>query len=220
MKNYSDALPTNAVTILLQEMETDDERVKAEAKGKLLELIYPVLQQMSRGLLRPGDRAAKMFNPSDVVNEAVVRLLKVPGGGLRPPSKPPAETTTAPTDDKTIDNRSKLFAFIAEVMRNVVMDKVRKEIGRSDKSKRVHVSLGALLVEAVDPQVDLLELDEVLLRLKKSDPVGEKILVYRFWGGLTIEETAQVLGISIATVKRKYRFGLAFITKELMLEKP
>ena len=120
----------------------------------------------------------------------------------------------------TFENRSKLYACISTMMRRVIVDKIRKQYGRKSEQQRVFVSLGALQFVAVDPNVNLLRLEDALVKLEQQDAQCAAIIEQRIWGEMTIEETAAALGISEATVKRKYRFGKAFLKEELKLDAP
>jgi RNA polymerase sigma factor (TIGR02999 family) len=112
-------------------------------------------------------------------------------------------------------DRAHFFGMAANMMRRVLVDHAR----RRDRARRggdaIHVSLvEAAHVHAPD-RADVLALDEALDRLEKLDPRKSRIIEMRFFGGLSLEETAEALDVSVATVRRDWTLGRAWLSREL-----
>lgn len=203
--NAAEPIPANVITQLLRAMQQGDE----QAKHELFRLVYPALAEMAHALLRPSDRAAQWIRPSDLLQSAVVRLLK-----------PVAPLTTETPDARywleqnPVENRAQFFAVIGRVMRQVIVDEIRSRYGRGSQ-ERVFVSLTGVKDLTINPKIDWVELDEVLCRLEKDYPRAARVIELRVLWGMTIEETAAALDVAVATANSDFRYGKAFITKEL-----
>ena len=107
------------------------------------------------------------------------------------------------------------FAAAAEAMRRVLVDRARGRDRLKRGGGRRKVSLDALDVADMDGGPDMLALDEALARLEEIDARKHQVVMLRYFAGLTLEETAQALGVSLATVKNEWRFARAWLVKEL-----
>ena len=177
------------ITVLLNEI-SEGSKVAPE---KLLELVYEDLRRLASAYMK-NERPDHTLQPTALVHEAYLRLV----------------------DWKNVSwqNRSQFFAVAAEVMRKVLIDYARiKNAQKRDGGQKV------LLDEAVslsdEKEFDLLRLEETLQSLEKLDKRQAKIVELRFFGGLSIEETAHVLKISETTVKREWTFAKAWFQREL-----
>jgi RNA polymerase sigma factor (TIGR02999 family) len=158
------------------------------AFDRLMWLIYDDLRRIARRYLArqaPGHT----LQPTDLVNEAYTRLLG--------------------QSQVEWQSRADFFAFAATVMRHLLVDHARR------KRQRAKVSLSNVEIAAPEREVDLLALDEALNRLAALDPQKGRIIELRFFAGLTVEETAAVLGIGSATVKREWSRARAWLLREL-----
>ena len=165
-----------------------------EAFDELFPLVYSELRKCARAALRR-ERPDHTLQPTALVNEAYLRLV-----GQR----------------KTQwDNRAQFFGFAAEVMRRILVDHYRKVHTPMRPRPELRVSLSGDLPAAEADRLDLLWLNEALDRLKVLDPRQAQIVVSRFFGGLSVEETAEVLGIARATVNREWRTAKAWLLREL-----
>lgn len=159
---------------------------------RLLELVYDDLRRLA-GAYMMNERADHTLQATALVHEAYIRLL----------------------DWKNVSwqSRAQFFSVSAGVMRNVLIDHARK---RQTDKRAVHK---LVLDEAIslpdNRQIDLLALDEVLSSLEKIDPRQAKIVELRFFGGLSIKETAYILGISETSVRREWTFAKAWFQREL-----
>jgi RNA polymerase sigma factor (TIGR02999 family) len=112
-------------------------------------------------------------------------------------------------------NRSHFFGVAAQVMRRILLDYARSHRASKRGGNMPHLSLEQALVVAPERAADFLALDESLTRLSSLDPQQGRIVELRFFGGLSVEETAELLGISPATVKRDWTMAKAWLKREL-----
>ncbi len=179
---------SNEITQLLNNMSSGDE----SSPERLLELVYDDLRRLA-GAYMQNERADHTLQATALVHEAYIRLV----------------------DWKNISwqSRAQFFAVAAGVMRNVLIDHARK---RQTGKRAVHKLIIDDAVSLPDNrQIDLLALDEVMQSLEKVDPRQAKIVELRFFGGLSIEETAYVLSVSETTVRREWTFAKAWFQREL-----
>jgi RNA polymerase sigma-70 factor (ECF subfamily) len=177
----------NNVTQLLVEL--------TEGKTQVLELLLPVvykeLRNLANNYLRR-ERADHTLQPTALVHEAYLKLV----------------------DQKNVQwqNRAHFFGVAANIMRRILVDHARKH--KADKrggefSKEQLEE--ALVVVSDEKSVELLALDDALETLAKVDPQKSRIVELRYFGGLSVEETAEVMGISEITVKRHWKMAKAWL---------
>jgi RNA polymerase sigma-70 factor, ECF subfamily len=163
--------------------------------SKVMPAVYDELRRLARHYLR-GDRAALSLQPTALVNEAYVRLAR--------------EKTHA------WQNRAHFCAIAAHSMREILVERARSRKTAKRGGSRVRVTLGeGLPVLTADSSVEMLALDEALSRLSEMDNQLARIVELRFFGGLTVEESAESLGISPATVKRGWSLAKAWLKREM-----
>ena len=158
------------------------------ALNELMPLVYDELRRIAQCYLArqtPGHT----LQPSDLVNETCTRLM----------------------DQSHVEwqNRAHFFALSATIMRNLLVDHYRR--------KRHHpkVSLSEVKIAAPEREVDVIALDEALSRLAALDPQKSRIVELRYFGGMTVEEVAEVLQIAPITVKREWSRAKAWLLREL-----
>lgn len=182
-----------AVTQLLADVSQGDQA----AMGKLLPVIYEELHQMAhRQLLR--ERSDHTLNTTALVHEAYLKLVQL--------------------DRIQWQNRAQFFAIAAQAMRRVLINYAvkRKALKRGGNQQKVSLNEDFVMSEA---RADaLIALDEALHRLKEINERQHQVVECRFFGGLSIEEAAEVLSISQATVKRDWNFARAWLNRELRPE--
>lgn len=164
------------------------------ALEQLMPLVYDELHRLAANYLRK-ERRQHTLQPTALVNELYLKI----------------------TDQQRANwcNRAQFFGVAAELMRRILVDHARAHYTDKRGGNRFCVSLGKIGAFGAQPDADLLALNEVLERLKELDPHQARIVELRFFGGLTIEETAQVMKISHATVEREWRTAKAFLKREL-----
>lgn len=179
------------VTALL----ADWSRGEPRALERLMPLLYGELRRLAGALLR-GERSGHTLQPTALVHEAFLRLL----GERR---------VDAPT-------RVRFFAVAATAMRRVLVDhaRTRQRLKRGGGETLLTLPTG-LVADAPLAPVDLLALDVALDRLARLDAQQARIVELRYFAGLTIEETAGLVGASPATVKRDWTSARAFLLREL-----
>jgi len=177
------------VTALLRAWSAGDE----EARNELLPVIYDELRRRAAGQLRR-ERRGHSFQPTALVHEAWLRLV-----GQKMPWQ----------------NRAHFFGMASEMMRRILVDHARgsKRGKRSGGWTRVELDEALAISEQRD--IDLILLDKALRELSELDPRHGRIVELRFFGGLTLEETGEVLGVSPATVKREWSLARAWLYRRL-----
>ena len=178
------------VTDLLQRWSTGDR----EAAEEVLPLVYDELRGIAARELRRGPRG-QTLQATALVHEVYLRLSSREGFRL--------------------SSRPHFFALAARLIRQILVDHARRQnrLKRGGQAARVTLTETAGLVEPRDP--DLLAVDEALEKLEKLDPRKASIVELRFFAGLTLEETAEQLGISPETVGREWRRARAWLSNEL-----
>lgn len=169
----------------------------ADALDKLMPLVYDELHRLAHRYLS-GERAGHMLQTTALVNEAYLRLI----------------------DASRVQwqNRAHFFAVSAQLMRRVLVDFARARQYQKRGGGAQQVSLEEALVVSVDRGDELLALDDALTTLATADKRASQVVELRFFGGLSIEETAAVLHISPETVKRDWSWAKAWLLRELSNE--
>jgi RNA polymerase sigma factor (TIGR02999 family) len=184
------AMPDHAITQLLQKWSTGDQ----EAAQRVLPLVYDELRRIASQQLRR-ERSDHTLQATAIVHEAYLRLDGQ--DGFHWPS------------------REHFYAFAAHLIRRILVDYARHQ----KRQKRGGGMEKVTLVDAVDlttmKNLDLLAVDEALAALEAIDPRKAAVVELRFFGGLTLDETAAQLGISAETVGREWRRAKAWLYKEL-----
>ena len=181
------------VTELLQQWRQGDPR----APARLAASIYPVLRDLARAQARRNGRSLTLGS-TELAHEAYERLCQQRGVDWQ--------------------NRGHFFAICATVIRRVAVDYMRRRLAEKRGGDVQFVTLGALSGEVQgsrDELVDLLALDQALVRLEAADPDAARLVEMRLFAGLTIEDAAGVTGLSTATLGRKWRFARAWLAEQL-----
>ena len=177
------------VTALLRQWGDGDR----QALEQLLPLVYGELRQLAASYLRD-ERPGHTLQPTALVHEAYIRLA-----GQR---------------EVAWQNRAHFFGIAAQMMRRILVDHARKRQAAKRDAAAWKVQTGAG-VDLGDRDPELLSLDTALIELEALDPRQARIVEMRFFGGLTVEETAEVTGISPATVKREWQTARAWLAREI-----
>ena len=167
---------------------------RQEARDELLGLVYEPLRAIaSRHLHR--EREGHTLQPTALVNELYLKLV--------------GQRSVAWND------RAHFFAVAAQVMRRILVDHARRK--KSDKrgGDMIPVTIGAALDLAASETFDVVALDVALENLEKIFPQQARVVELRFYAGLTIDETAAVLGVSPATISREWTMARAWLRREL-----
>lgn len=186
----SDKAPPPDVTGLLRAWNNG----RSDALDDLMPIVYAELHRLARASLRR-ERPDHTLQATALVNEAYVRLI----GQTR----------------VRWENRAQFFATAAQFMRRILVDYARDRLSAKRGGKIARVELDEALFSTNQRGIDLLALDAALERLEQLDPRQSRLVVLRFFGGLTIEETAAVLEISPATAKREWVTARMWLRREL-----
>jgi RNA polymerase sigma factor (TIGR02999 family) len=165
-----------------------------DALARLLPLVERELHRIAERCMA-GERAGHSLQATALVNEAYLRLI----------------------DTRRVDwqNRAHFLAMAARLMRRVLVDAARAKGYQKRSGDVVRVTLDDDLPVTSDRRVDLVALDEALDALAKMDQRRSRVIELRFFGGLTVEETARVLQVSLDTVMRDSRLAKAWLMREL-----
>ena len=174
------------ITALLRAWRAGDE----QARDRLMPLVYDALHRRAAAYLRR-ERRDHTLQATALVNEVYLRLV----------------------DQRRIDwqNRAQFYGVAAGMMRRILVDHARgrRMAKRSGRWVRVSLHDGAAAVHP--PDAEILDLDAALTRLAGIDPRKTRIAELRFFGGLSLQETAHVLGLSVATVERDWQVARAWL---------
>lgn len=185
-----EAPQSHEVTQLLNAWSAGDE----EALEKLTPLVYRELHRAARHYMA-GERASHTLQATALINEVYVRLV----------------------DAKRMDwqNRAHFFAVCAQLMRRILTDFARSRRYQKRGGGAAHMPLDEAHVVGLQPDSELVELDEALKKLALVDERKSRVVELRFFGGLDVRETAVVLNVSSETVMRDWRLAKVWPVREL-----
>ena len=178
------------VTQLLHAWGKGDEA----ARDELIPLVYDTLRRIARRQLR-GERTGHTLETTALINEAYLKLVE---------------------QSVSWQNRAHFYGIAARLMRQLLVDYARNRQRLKRGGDLQKISLTGAVAIAQEQATDLLALDDALETLAEVDRQSSRIVELRFFGGLTIEETAQVMGISTPTVERGWRTARAWLQTELV----
>jgi RNA polymerase sigma-70 factor, ECF subfamily len=183
---------SGAINRILQEIAQGDR----EKVGVLFAHVYPNLQQIAARLLSR-ERNAHFMEPASLVHEAFLKLVD--------------------QEQATWKTRSHFFAVGAEAMRRILVDHARHRQRLKHGGDMLRITLTDLNAKSlsVSRDQDVLTVAEILDKLEKLDPRQAKIVELRFFGGLTLDETSEALGISRRTIAYEWRMTRAWMRAEL-----
>ena len=182
--------PSEGITQLLERWSNGEEK----ARDELMPLVYDELHRLAATYLRR-ERREHTLQPTALVNELFLKFSEQHSMNWR--------------------NRAQFFGVAAELMRRILVDSARAHRASKRGGDRFCVSLKNLAAFGEQPDADLLALHDALNRLEEIDPDQARIVELRFFGGLTIKETAEVMGTSHATVEREWKLAKAYLKREL-----
>lgn len=166
-----------------------------DAPARLMPLVYDELRSLARNYLR-GERPNHTLQATGLVHEAYLRLV---------------DQTAA-----TWQNRAHFLGVAAAVMRRILVDYARSRRAAKRGGGIEKIQLDEAIAVSPERHVDLVALDDAMKDLGRFDPRQSQIVELRFFGGLTVEEVGEVLGISERTVKREWRLARAWLRREIV----
>ena len=170
---------------------------KQDALGQLVPLVYEELHRLAQRYMAR-ERPGHTLQTSALVNEAYLRLVDAAQANWQ--------------------NRTHFFAVCAQVMRRILVDWARSRQAAKRGGELRPLELEEALVVAEEPGQDLVALDDALKALAELDSRKAQVVELRFFGGLSVEETAEVLKISPETVMRDWKFAKSWLRRELRKE--
>ena len=178
------------VTEMLRDWRNGDQ----EALGKLIPMVYDELRRQAAGYLRR-ERSGHTLQTTALIHEAYLRLI----------------------NQQNIDwqNRAHFYAIAARLMRQILVDHARKRQATKRGGSRLKIPLEEAMVISSGRDVDLVALDEALTRLAALDPQQSRIVELRYFSGLSVEETAEALGVSLRTVRRDWNVAKAWLRQQI-----
>jgi RNA polymerase sigma-70 factor, ECF subfamily len=183
--------PPEGITQLLIDWSKGDQA----ALERLMPLVYSELRRLAGNYLRR-ERGEHTLQPTALVNEAYLKLVDQRNAKWQ--------------------NRAHFFGISAQLMRRILVDHARRhEAVKRGGTGQQRISITSAERLAKQPEVDLLALNEALDELAKMDPQQSRIVELKFFGGLSIEEIAEVLGIGHATVERDWKMARAWLRRQL-----
>jgi RNA polymerase sigma factor (TIGR02999 family) len=186
----ADMQPDENVTQLLGKWTGGDKT----ALDQLMPLVYNELRSLAKRYLR-SERSDHTLQPTALVNEVYLRLVD--------------------QQSATFSSRAQFFGMAAKMMRNILVDHARKRRTAKRGGEPLRLSISTADRIGRKPDLDLVALDDALKRLAALNPQHSDTVELRFFGGLTIEETAEAMGVSHATVERDWSFARAWLRREM-----
>ena len=177
-------------TVLLAAVEEGD----PEAPGKLLELVYTELRHLAASKMAR-ETPGQTLQPTALVHEAWLRLV-----GAK---------------NLKFENRAQFFSAAAEAMRRILIDRARRKLAQRRGGGRVRVDIGPQDLAAPDQDQRLLDVHEVLDKFTAEHPIHARVVMLRYFVGMTNEETSEILGLSVATVKNYWTFARTWLFQEI-----
>lgn len=167
---------------------------KQGAAKKLLPIVYDELRRLAASYLKL-ERPDHTLQPTALVHEAYIRLI----------------------DQTNVDwkNRTHFFSVAAGMMRRVLVDHARKHKAEKRGGHETKIALDDAVSFPQSENIDVIAVDDALFDLAKLDPQQSRIVELRFFGGLTLDEVAEVMNISRSTVKREWNMARAWLYDEL-----
>lgn len=168
--------------------------MEKEALDELMPAVYDELRRQAARYLRR-EKAGHTLQTTALIHEAYLRLV----------------------DQRNVQwqNRAHFFGIAAQMMRRILVDHARTKKRAKRGGSDVKVSLADATIPVNERDLDVVALDEALTRLAEIDEQQSRVVELRFFSGLTVEETAEVMGISPATVKRDWSVAKAWLHREL-----
>jgi len=178
------------VTGLLQALQRGDK----QAEGRLMQLMYPELRRLARRQMRR-ERQDHTLQTTALVHEAYLRLTLQP--------------------DQTLECRTQFLAIAAHLMRQILIDHARARSRQKRGGGEATIWLDERFAGSNMKPLEWVALDECLSRLTKIDSRQAQVVEMRFFGGLSVDEVAQQLGVSPKTVKRDWQVAKAWLYREM-----
>ena len=180
------------VTRLLESLGGDD----PESAGELLPLVYEELRQLAAAKMA-SEREGHTLQATALVHEVWIKLAGAEGGSLK------------------WNDRRHFYAAAAEAMRRILIDHARRKLASRRGGEWLEVTFGDFEAPRKVRAEEMIDLSDALEKLSQEDPAKVEVAQLRLFGGLTIPEIAQALDASESTIKRRWTFAKAWLSREL-----
>lgn len=177
-------------TALLAAVEGGD----PDATGKLLEVVYTELRRLAASKMAR-EAPGQTLQPTALVHEAWLRLIGA--------------------TSMKFENRAQFFSAAAEAMRRILIDRARRKLAQRHGGGHANLDLGEMDLAAPDPDQRLLDVHEVMDKFTAEHPIHAKVVMLRYFVGMTNEETAEIMGLSVATIKNYWTFARTWLFQEI-----
>jgi len=181
---------THEITKLLQAWSEGD----SGALAKLIPLVDGELKKIAHAYMR-NERLGHTLQTTALVHEALIRLL----GG----------------EKISWDNRHHFYSLVARRMRQVLIEHAREQLTAKRGSRADRIDIDEAVFLSVEQSQELIMLNEALIKLSNSDARKARVVEYRYFGGFTLEEVAELVGVSPSTVDREWRLARAWLKREI-----
>jgi RNA polymerase sigma factor (TIGR02999 family) len=178
------------ITTLLHEVAAGNK----SALDRLVPLLYPELQRLARGYMR-NERDGHTLQPTALVHEAYARLIR--------------------QDQPNYNSRAHFMGVAAHIMRQILIDHARTSKAEKRGGDAAKMSFDEVTGIAIERPAAMLAIDDALAELTRKDPVKAQLVEMRFFGGMTAEDSAEVLKMTVTEVRRHLRVGQAWLQREL-----
>jgi RNA polymerase sigma factor (sigma-70 family) len=204
------------VTRILSQIEAGD----PQAAEQLLPLVYDELRKLAAARLAH-EKPGQTLQATALVHEAYLRLVAAPGVRSQRSGVSEEESATANLAPDScpltpgFSSRGHFFAAAAEAMRRILVEQARRKGREKHGGGRQRVDLDSQAEIGREANDDLIALDEALRRLEQEEPAAAAVVKLRYFTGLTIEEAAQALEISVRTANRHWAYARAWLYQQL-----
>lgn len=181
---------THEITELLQAWSNGD----SQALGKLIPLVDNELRKIAHAYMSR-ERDGHTLQTTALVDEALIRLMEGNKIGWQ--------------------SRTHFYSLVARRMRQILIEHARQQLTAKRGNRTEHIDVAEAVFLSYEASQELIILDEVLIKLAKLDERKAKIVEYRYFGGFTLEEIADLLGVSQSTVEREWRLARAWLKREM-----
>lgn len=178
-------MSTDNVTLLLKALRGGS----TDAPGRLIDAVYGELRRMADALMRD-ERPGHTLQPTALVNEAFLRLVG---------------------NQERLEDRGHFFGAAAKAMERVLVDHARRKQAAKRGGGSERVTLGEVYAQAPDANMSVLDVHDAITALDREHPELASLTRYRYFAGLTLEQIAEIEGVSLATLKRQWTYARAWL---------
>jgi RNA polymerase sigma-70 factor, ECF subfamily len=181
---------THEITELLQAWSNGD----SQALGKLMPLVDHELRRIAHAYMSR-ERAGHTLQTTALVDEAIIRLME--------------------GEKISWQSRTHFYSLVAKRMRQILIEHAREQLTAKRGNRAEHIDVAEAVFLSSEASQEMIILDEVLIKLAKLDERKAKVVEYRYFGGFTLEEIANILDVSPSTVEREWRVARAWLKREM-----